>query len=227
MNAVTATRIALVVVVGALAVWALRRNPVSASDLKLRLPRCIAGLACFGIGIACFFASGLGTGPWDVLHRGLSSKIGLPTGVVINLVGFAILPLWIPLKQEIGLGTVLNTLQIGLVVDVVKPLLPDSDHLLVRSLFAVSGLVIIAIGSGLYIGSGLGAGPRDGIMMGLKRLGLSVRAARTLIEAVTLTIGWLLGGKVGLGTVLFLVGIGPLVQISLKRLSLPPRTPTC
>jgi uncharacterized membrane protein YczE len=215
-------RIALIAVLGSLTIWTLLRHPVPLLELKRRLPRCIAGLACFGIGISFFFSSTLGTGPWDVLHGGLARRTGLPTGVIINLLGIALLPIWIPLKERVGLGTVLNALVIGFVVDLVKPRLFHPTNLVIRVAFAVIGLFVIALGSGLYIGSGLGAGPRDGLMMGLKRLGMSVRTARTVIEAATLGIGWLLGGKIGFGTVLFLVGIGPLVQYSLKKLTLPP-----
>jgi uncharacterized membrane protein YczE len=221
MSDVAWARVALFLVLGTLTIWTARKHPVPRAELARRLPRCVLGLAFFGIGIAFFFASTLGTAPWDVLHGGLARITGLPTGVIINLVGIGILPLWIPLKERVGLGTVLNTLEIGVVVDLVKPLLPQPQNIVVKVVFALIGLVVIAVGSGLYIGSGLGTGPRDGLMMGLKRLGLSVRMARTLIEVVTLSLGFMLGGKVGVGTLLFLLGIGPLVQITLKQFSLP------
>lgn len=198
-----------------------RGAPVPARELVRRVPQCVAGLFCFALGIALFFHSQLGTGPWDVLHGGLSKISGLPVGVVINIVGLIVLPLWIPLKVRIGLGTVLNALLIGVFLDLVKPRMEDASAVWLQLVLAVLGVLIIGIGSGLYIGAGLGAGPRDGIMVGLARLGLSVRAARTLVEAVTLAVGWLLGGKIGLGTIIFLVGIGPIVQIALPRLSLP------
>jgi uncharacterized membrane protein YczE len=199
--------------------------PVPFRELVRRVPRCLAGLLCFGIGISLFFASDLGVPPWDVFHSGVAAKTGLDVGLVINLVGIVLLPLWIPLRERIGLGTVLNTVVIGFAVSAIKPRLPigsTASTYVGRGAYAVAGLVIIAVGSGLYIGSGLGAGPRDGLMMGLSRLGLSVRVARTLIEAVTVSAGWLMGGKPGVGTILFLVGIGPLVQIFLPRLRLPP-----
>jgi uncharacterized membrane protein YczE len=226
MSGPTIARIALIVVLGALAADSLRKAPVSAVELRRRVPRCVFGLALFGIGIAFQFASGLGTGPWDVLHSGLATITGWKVGLVLNLVGLAILPLWIPLKQRIGLGTVLNTLEIGLVLDLARPYISQPDPMVLRVLCSAAGVVIIAIGSGFYIGSGLGAGPRDGIMMGLKRLGLSVRAARTVVEITTVVIGLLLGGKVGFGTVLFLVGIGPCVQFFLERLTLPALSTT-
>jgi uncharacterized membrane protein YczE len=222
MSSTTLCRIVVVAVISALTIVGLRRDPIPSRELVRRLPACLAGLACFGIGIAFFFASRLGTGPWDVLHAGLAKRLGLPVGVVINLVGLAILPLWVPLKEPIGLGTALNTLEIGFVVDLVRPHLTMPTNTVVKLSFAVIGVVVIALGSGLYLGSGLGSGPRDGLMMGLNRLGLSIRAARTLIEILTLAVGWVLGGKIGVGTVIFLVGIGPLVQIFLPRLRQPP-----
>ena len=116
----------------------------------------------------------------------------------------------------------MNALEIGFVLDLVRPHLPTTDLLVGRVGLAVLGVVVIALGSGLYLGSGLGSGPRDGLMMGLNRLGMSIRAARTLVELATLLVGWLLGGKIGVGTAIFLVGIGPLVHIFLPRLLLPP-----
>jgi uncharacterized membrane protein YczE len=213
---------ALLVVLAA-AQW--RIAPVPSNELLRRVPRCVLGLVCFGVGISLFFAGNLGTGPWDVFHAGVAKVSGLPVGVVINLIGLAILPLWIPLKEKIGLGTVLNAVLIGMVVDLVKPRIGVSHQVGVRVLCVLAGVLIIGIGSGLYIGSGLGTGPRDGIMMGLSRMKLSVRTARTLVEAVTLVVGFLLGGKVGFGTVAFLCLIGPIVQVMIPRLSLPPLTP--
>jgi uncharacterized membrane protein YczE len=202
-----------------------RGAPVPMRELAHRVPRCVAGLFCFALGISLFFHSNLGTGPWDVLHGGLAKISGLPVGLVLNIVGLVILPLWIPLKVRIGLGTVLNALLIGVFLDILKPRMHDASAAWLQVVLAVLGVLIIGIGSGLYIGAGLGAGPRDGIMVGLSRLGLSVRAARTLVEAVTLAVGWLLGGKIGFGTIIFLVGIGPIVQVALPRLSLPPLQP--
>ena len=213
------------VVRGLLAVLAIvqwRSSPVAKAELIRRVPRCVVGLTLFGVGIGLFFGGDLGTGPWDVFHSGLADTTNLPIGLVINLVGLAILPLWIPLKERIGLGTVLNAVIIGVVVDIVKPHVAVPSAMGLRVLLALAGIVTIGIGSGLYIGSGLGAGPRDGIMMGLSRAKLSVRAARTLVEVVTLVFGFLLGGKVGFGTVAFVVLIGPIVQVTIPHFSLPP-----
>ena len=221
VRATTNVKYVVIALLALLTALQWRGAPVPARELVRRVPQCVAGLFCFALGIALFFHSQLGTGPWDVLHGGLSKISGLPVGVVINIVGLIVLPLWIPLKVRIGLGTVLNALLIGVFLDLVKPRMEDASAVWLQLVLAVLGVLIIGIGSGLYIGAGLGAGPRDGIMVGLARLGLSVRAARTLVEAVTLAVGWLLGGKIGLGTIIFLVGIGPIVQIALPRLSLP------
>lgn len=222
LSLTTGARAFLILVLTAVTVVSLRARPIAPAELRRRLPRCVAGLACFGLGIALFVRSTLGLPPWDVLHTGLAEIFDLPVGLVVNLVGLVVLLLWIPLRERPGLGTVLNTLEIGFVLDLSLNLLPTPKLFATRWLFALGGLVIIAAGSGLYIGSGLGPGPRDGVMMGLRRFGLSVRAARTVIELATMAIGFVLGGNVGLGTALFMFGIGPLVQIALRHLSLPP-----
>jgi len=165
----------------------------------------------------------LGAAPWDMLHKGVSDKIGISVGVVIEIVAFLLLLLWIPLRQRIGVGTILNAIEIGLVFDLVEPHLPDTDLLLPRVLFVVGGILIVAIGSGLYIGAGLGTGPRDGIMVGLSQRGISVRLARTLIELSVGIVGIALGVWPGIGTIAFMFGIGPLVQLCLPKLALPPR----
>jgi uncharacterized membrane protein YczE len=220
MTATTTVKYVVLALLAGLTALQWRDAPVSRQELIRRVPRCVGGLFCFSFGISLFFHSQLGTGPWDVLHGGLSNRSGLPVGLVINIVGLVLLPLWIPLSVRIGLGTVLNALLIGVFLDILKPRMHDASVLWLQLLLALFGVLIIGLGSGLYIGSGLGAGPRDGIMVGLTRLGLSVRAARTLIEAVTLFFGWLLGGKIGLGTIIFLVGIGPIIQVALPRLTL-------
>ncbi len=165
----------------------------------------------------------LGAAPWDMLHQGISDKTGIRVGLVIEIVGFLLLLLWIPLKQRVGVGTILNAIEIGLVVDLVSPHLPETHGLLPRLAFLLTGVGIIAIGSGLYIGAGLGTGPRDGLMVGLSQRGMSVRRARTLVEIVVGLAGMALGSRPGIGTVIFMFGIGPLVQLFLPRMSLPPR----
>ena len=187
-----------------------------------RLLRCVAGLALFGFGITLFIRADLGLAPWDVFHIGLAEVLGASIGVVIIGVGALLLLLWIPLKQRPGLGTVLNALEIGFVVDLTRPLVGEPNMLITRILMVVAGLLVVALGSALYIGAGLGSGPRDGLMMGIstRRIGrraISIRVARTAIEMTVLVAGVLLGGTVGLGTVAFMFGIGPLVQLFLPR----------
>jgi uncharacterized membrane protein YczE len=192
-------------------------------DLAIRTARCIGGLALFGLGVSLIVEADLGLGPWDVLHQGLAELTGIPMGTVIIGVGALLLLLWIPLHQRVGLGTLLNAMVIGLTVDLTLPLVPTPDAMAARIACLAGGLLLVAIGSGFYIGSGLGPGPRDGLMVGLhERFGLSIRAARTLIELTVLALGWLLGGSVGVGTVVFALAIGPLVQVFLPRLRLPP-----
>jgi uncharacterized membrane protein YczE len=195
----------------------------AAADWRNRLGRCIGGLALFGAGIAMILHAELGAAPWDMLHQGISDRTGVSVGLVIEAVGFLLLLLWFPLHQRVGVGTILNAIEIGLVVDLVTPHLPDTDRLVPRVAFMLAGVLVIAIGSGLYIGAGLGTGPRDGIMVGLSDRGISVRLARTIIEFAVGIAGIALGVRPGIGTLIFMFGIGPLVQLCLPRLALPPR----
>jgi uncharacterized membrane protein YczE len=196
---------------------AVRSGVVSARRITYaeRVLRCVIGLGLFGAGIALIFAAELGVAPWDILHEGIAELLGISVGWVIVMTGVVILLLWIPLRQRPGLGTALNAVEIGLVVDLVLPHLPTPEALVPRLALLAGGLVAIGLGSGIYIGSGIGNGPRDGLMMGLAARGISVRVARTLIEVTVLVIGVLLGGSFGLGTVAFTFLIGPLVQIFL------------
>jgi uncharacterized membrane protein YczE len=188
-----------------------------------RIARCVAGLALFGVGIALIIDADLGAAPWDVFHTGVSDLTGLGVGTVIILTGAALLLLWIPLRETPGLGTVLNAVEIGLVVDLVLPLVPEPDGLAARLAMMFAGVVVIGIGSAAYIGAGLGPGPRDGLMTGIARRGVSIRVARTGIEVTVLLIGVALGGAIGLGTAVFALGIGPLVQLFLPALTMRPR----
>jgi uncharacterized membrane protein YczE len=190
-------------------------------DLRRRLTRLFAGLVVMGVGIACMVRSELGLAPWDVLHQGVAQRTGVPLGTVVILVGVAVLALWVPLRQRPGVGTVANALVIGAVIDLTLAVVPEVDWALVRWSLMPIGVVALSLGSGLYIGAGLGPGPRDGLMTGLAARGPSVRLVRTGIEAGALAAGWLLGGSVGLGTLVLAVSIGPLVQFFLERLSLP------
>jgi len=154
--------------------------------------------------------AGLGLGPWDVFHQGVSQLTGLSIGRIINITGFVVLLGFIPLRERLGLGTILNAIVIGVSADLTS----------VRVVAMVAGPVLIALGSGFYIGAGLGPGPRDGIMTGLAKRGIDVWKARFGIEFVVLLAGLALGGSIGVGTVWFVLGIGPLVQFFLKRLAI-------
>lgn len=191
-----------------------------------RISRCVIGLALFGVGVALLLRAELGAAPWDVFHSGVSERTGIPVGVVIIATGAALLLTWIPLRERPGLGTVLNALEIGLVVDLALPLLPEPEALWFRILAMLAGIALVGIGSGAYIGAGLGPGPRDGVMTGLARRGWSIRRARTGIEVGVLVVGVLLGGSIGVGTAVFALGIGPLVQLVLPRLTVSPRPVT-
>lgn len=184
--------------------------------------RCLAGLTLFGIGIALIVDSELGNGPWDVFHQGVADLLDVGIGIVIIATGALLMLLWIPLRVRPGIGTVLNTVQIGLVVDIVLPLLPDVERIVPRIGYLTAGIVLMAVATALYIGSGLGPGPRDGLMTGLAARGWKVRTARTVIEVAVMVIGFALGGTVGIGTAVFALAIGPLVQWFLPRLSLDP-----
>lgn len=188
--------------------------------IPTRLTRCVLGLAVFGVGISLQIDARLGNPPWDVFHEGVSLQTGVTIGRVIVLTGVALLVLWIPLRQRPGIGTILNALVIGTVADVALQVIPEPAALPTRGVMVAAGIVCVAVGSALYIGSGLGPGPRDGLMTGLAARGIPVRVARTGIEVTVLVVGWLLGGRVGIGTVVFAVTIGPLVQWWMPRLAL-------
>jgi uncharacterized membrane protein YczE len=193
-------------------------------DLARRVGRCLAGVVLFGVGIALTVQADLGLAPWDVLHQGLSERTGIPMGTVAIGVGLLVLLLWIPLRQRVGVGTLLNVLVVGLVLDAMLVVLPEPGQLVTRWAFLLGGLVLVATATGLYIGSGLGPGPRDGLMVGLKERGVKVHLARTAIEVGALALGWVLGGTVGLGTVVSALLIGPMVHVALPPLMLPPLT---
>lgn len=193
-----------------------------ASALPTRLPPLLLGLVFFGVGIAMMVQADLGLPSWDILHQGLSEQLGPSIGTFNVLVGAVLLVLFWPLGEKIGLGTALNVLCIGPVVDITISLLDTPDSLLLRWLLMLGGPVVVGIGTGLYIGSGLGPGPRDGLMTGIAKRGIDVWKARTGIEVSVLVVGFILGGTLGVGTVWFAVSIGPLAQFFLKRLTFLP-----
>lgn len=197
-----------------------------ADEARRRLPQLVLGLVVMGLGIGLMVHGDLGLGPWDVLHQGVSERTGIPIGAVNILVGLPVLLLWFPLRQRPGIGTVLNVVLIGLVVDAYLAVVPDVDQLAVQVGLMLAGVLGMAVGSGLYIGAGLGPGPRDGLMTGIADRGIgSIRAVRTGLEVTVLVLGFLLGGTVGVGTLVQALTIGPLVQLFLHRWQLPPLVP--
>lgn len=178
-----------------------------------RLIQLLLGLSLYGASMALMVRAGLGLDPWDVFHQGLAGRVGLSIGLVVNIVGAAVLLLWIPLRQWPGIGTIANVLVIGTAMDLSLLVLPDLDGLALRGAGLALAVVANGVAGALYIGAGLGPGPRDGLMTGLaRRTGWPIRRVRTGIELTVLAAGWLLGGTVGVGTVLYAFAIGPLVQ---------------
>ena len=196
---------------------------IATVSLGLRLVSLFTGLVLCGVGIALTVQADLGLGPWDVFHQGVSELTGIPIGTVTILTGAAVLLAWIPLRQRPGFGTIANMIVIGLVTDLALLWLPEPDVLGVRIAFMLAGVFVFGPGSGLYIGAGLGPGPRDGLMTGLAARGPSIRLVRTGLEVTALAVGLALGGTVGVGTVLFALTIGPNVQFWLERVAIVPR----
>jgi uncharacterized membrane protein YczE len=192
--------------------------------LPRRLGQLYAGLILYGVSDAMLVLAGLGLDPWDVFHQGLSRTIGLGIGTWSIIVGAAVLLLWIPLRQRPGFGTLSNVIVIGAVVNLVLAHVDAPHEIGVRVAVLVAAVVLNGIATGCYIGAGLGPGPRDGLMTGWAARGHSIRVVRTIIEVTVLIVGFLLGGTVGVGTVLYAVSIGPLahVFIPMMRVRLAP-----
>lgn len=190
---------------------------------KARLTQLTLGLTLYGVSEAMMLAPSVGVDPWDVFHTGLARITGIPVGTILIIVGALVLLLWIPLRQRPGLGTVANVIIIGAVTDVVLPLTPTPHGLWLRWALFLAGVVVNAIATGLYIGSGLGPGPRDGLTTALADRGRSIRVVRTGVEVSVLAVGWLLGGNVGLGTVVYAIAIGPLLHVTIPALRLGRR----
>jgi uncharacterized membrane protein YczE len=187
------------------------------------LARLLAGLWLFGTGEGLLVASELGNTPWTVLAEGVSINTPMSVGVATIAISGAVLLAWLPLRQRLGLGTLLNAIVIGLAIDATLAVVPEDLPLVVRWLEMLAGIGLVALGSGFYLGAALGPGPRDGLMTGLHRLtGRPVGRVRMLIELTALTIGWLLGGTVGIGTLLFALAIGPAVALALRHMSPVP-----
>ncbi|ALU38735.1 hypothetical protein AS188_02085 [Kocuria flava] len=185
-----------------------------------RLVQLLAGLVLYGFSMGLLVRAQLGVIPWDVLHQGLAGRLGLSMGTVVIGLSLLLLLLWIPLRERPGIGTLANAVVVGLALDATLALLPPVEAMPLRVVAVLGGVALNAVATAAYIGVHLGPGPRDGLMTGLvRRTGGSVRVVRTSIEAVVVLAGWLLGGTVGLGTVLYALAIGPLVQPLMPRLS--------
>lgn len=199
--------------------------PISGLNLRRRLVQLNAGLVLFGVGIAMMLQSGQGLPPWDVLHQGLAQQFGLTVGIWSIIVSVIVLAAWIPLRERYGIGTVLNAIIIGVVIDLAALVVPAPENVVWQISMNLAGIVLIGVASGMYIGANLGPGPRDGLMTAIARRGPSIRATRWGIEIVVLLVGILMGGTFGIGTVAFALFIGPIVQFFLPRWSIDTGRP--
>ena len=193
----------------------------SGVELRRRLPRLLLGLVLCGAGVALMVRAGLGLPPWEGLHQGISNHLGIGIGWCGIGVGVIVMLAWIPLREVPGLGTILNVLVIGTTVQVLLPVIPTHSPLGIRVAEMALGALLFGPGIGLYIGAGLGPGPRDGIMTALSARGMKLARVRTGIELCALFGGWLLGGTIGVGTLFFAFTVGPNAAIFLRRWTLP------
>ena len=186
-----------------------------------RLLQLYAGLILYGASLALQIRAGLGLDPWDVFHQGLSEKTGLSFGTIVIIIGALVLLAWIPLRQQPGIGTISNVFVVGLAADATLAVLPEVEGLTVQLPLLAAAIFLNGVAGAAYIGAGLGPGPRDGLMTGLVRItGRSVGVVRTSIEVSVLAVGIVLGGTVGLGTVLYALSIGPLLQVLLPAFTI-------
>ncbi len=203
-----------------------RAAQLLAGGLPERLARLVVGLWLYGVSIALMIEGAVGASPWDVFHTGAQEHAPFSLGVVMIIASALVLLAWIPLRQRPGLGTLLNATLLGPFADLALALFPTPGPLVGRVAYMLAGVAICAFATALYIGAQLGPGPRDGLMTGLaRRTGWSIRAVRTAIEVVVLIVGVALGGSVGVGTVVFALGVGPLTQFFLPRLAVRLGTP--
>ncbi|MBG0563511.1 membrane protein YczE [Actinoplanes aureus] len=192
-----------------------------------RVPQLFLGLFLYGVSMALMVESSLGGNSWDVFHQGVSKVSGISFGWVVLLTGIPVLLLWIPLRQRPGVGTIANLVVVGFSADATLAMLPTAESIPVRVGYVVGGILLNGFATGLYIGSRMGPGPRDGLMTGLagRFPRLSIRMIRTSIELFVLGVGFLLGGTVGIGTIAYALAIGPLVQLFLPMLTVRQATP--
>jgi uncharacterized membrane protein YczE len=173
----------------------------------------LVGTTLIGTGVALNFSSNLGLGPWGVFHEGISLNTSLTFGNAIRATGIFVTLLWIPLKQKPGIATLVDIFWIGTVADLVISLDLNAETLVLKWIFVFIGILCIGSGTAIYVGADMGSGPRDGVMVGLESKGLKIGMARNVIEVTALTLGWLLGGTVGLSSVVIAISIGPVVQL--------------
>ncbi len=198
---------------------------VSGRNLRRRMIQLNVGLVLFGLGIALMLQSELGLPPWDVLHQGLTEQFGLTVGIWSIIISFVVLLLWLPLRERYGIGTVLNAIVIGVVIDLGVLVIPRPPNVWLETVMLAAGIILIGLASGMYIGANLGPGPRDGVMTAIARRGPSIRVTRWGLEILVLIAGILLGGTFGVGTIAFAVFIGPIVQFFLPRWSIDTGRP--
>jgi uncharacterized membrane protein YczE len=193
-------------------------------ELVRRFPSLIVGIALISLGTTLSVRARLGLAPWDVFHQGVSKRTGISLGWVIVIVGFVVLLAWIPLRQRIGIGTIVNTVLVGTLVKVFLPHVGAPDQLAIRVPMLLGSIAAFGIGGGLYIGAALGPGPRDGVMTALTARGHRLWVVRTALELSVFFIGWLLGGSVGIGSALIAFSLGPVVHWAIRRFHLPVAT---
>ncbi len=187
-----------------------------------RLAQILPGLLLFGFGLALIVEADLGSNPWTVFSQGVSDRTGLSIGTIVIITGATLVVLFAPVKEPVGIGTVLNIVIIGLAIDASLAVIPDIDSMIVRVIVLAVAPPVVGLASGLYLGAGLGPGPRDGLMTALARAGLKISTARTIIELTALTVGWLLGGVAGLGTIYWALTIGWWIRLFLPPLRVQP-----
>lgn len=187
--------------------------PIPADARPRRFIQLGIGLLLYGFSAGLLVEADLGLDPWDVLHQGTAERVGLPIGITTIAISVLVLLLWIPLRQKPGFGTLSNAVVVGLAIDATLYVFPEPNSLPVRGVVLVVAIVLNGVATGLYIGAGMGPGPRDGLMTGLAARGHSLRVVRTLLEVTVLAAGWRLGGTVGVGTVAYALAIGPLAHI--------------
>lgn len=198
------------------------------SNFFQRFIRLNIGLIVFGFALALMLEAKLGLGPWDILHQGISIRTDISSqifgknidltsvGMISIIVGAAIMLLWLPLKERPGIGTILNVIVIGIMIDVWMFVLPNTNNLIIRFLMILIAPILVALGTILYIGAEMGPGPRDGLMTGLAKRGIPIAVARTSMESIVLIVGFILGGNIGIGTIWFAFSIGPFIQLIIQ-----------